>query len=524
VRGGADRRVLIRSLLDIRLSRFSLAVLATVSVLATVVIITNGSGHTTAQLTALAALREPVAQAQTVAPAAPATAHTTSSAPASHGSSSPGSGSGASPPPSSSGSGSGSGSGSDGGSANSDTNTGGGSDDNSTGTTPATTTTPAATSTLPKVSHVFEIALSTTTYKAAFADKSAAPYLHSLEAKGTLLRGYESLGHGELADYLATVSGQAPNAATSAGCTKYQEFRQGVVAKSNGLVPGIGCVYPETALTIGDQVTAKGATWKAYIADMGKQTCSHPNSGAVDDALLPGAESTYDTRHNPFIYFHSLLDLGDCASDDQDLTHLSAALAHKSRTARFSFIAPGACEDAAATATTAPSTTTTTTTSTTSSTPTSSTPTSSTTPAETTTPTVTETTTTTTTSTTGTTSTETDATPAPVVGCPAGQPVGIPAEDAFLKLWVPRILASPAYKDDGVLILAFAGERGRHPGGVSRTGALVISARTKKGKVVSTAYRPYSLLRTVEDMLGDTALAHAQSAPSFAKTILHSNV
>ena len=50
---------MIRSLLDIRLSRFSLAVLATVSVLATVVIITNGSSHTAAQLTALAALREP---------------------------------------------------------------------------------------------------------------------------------------------------------------------------------------------------------------------------------------------------------------------------------------------------------------------------------------------------------------------------------------------------------------------------------------------------------------------------------
>jgi hypothetical protein len=135
-----------------------------------------------------------------------------------------------------------------------------------------------------------------------------------------------------------------------------------------------------------------------------------------------------------------------------------------------------------------------------------------------------QTTTTTTTSTTGTASTGTDATPAPAVGCPAGQPVGIAAEDAFLKLWVPRILASPAYKDDGVLILAFAGEPGRHPGRVSRTGALVISGHAKKGKVVSTAYQPYSLLRSLEDMLGDTALAHAQAAPSFAQAILHKSV
>jgi phosphatidylinositol-3-phosphatase len=516
----------MRSLLDIRLSRFSLAVLAAVSVAATVVIITNGTGHTAAQLTALAALREPVAKAQTPTPAAPASPGTTSNPTAPGDSGSSGSGSGASSPASGTDSGADSGSGSDGGTDSSDTgsDTGGGTDTSGSGddgTTPATTTTPTAASNLPKVSHVFEIALSTTSYAAAFADKSAAPYLHSLEAKGTVLRGYESLGHGELADYLATVSGQEPNAATSAGCTTYQEFRTGAVAKSNGLVPGNGCVYPETALTIGDQVTAKGATWRAYIADMGKQTCSHPDSGAVDDAVLPGTESGYDTHHNPFVYFHSLLDLGDCASDDQDLTHLSSALAHKSAAAKLSFIAPGACEDAAATTTTDPTTTTTPSSTTSSISTTSSTLTTST---QTTTSTAPETTTTPTTSTTATESTPTDATPAPAAGCPAGQPVGIAAEDVFLKRWVPRILASPAYKDDGVLILAFAGERGHHPGGASRTGALVISPHTTKGKVVSTAYEPYSLLRSVEDMLGYTALARAQAAPSFAQAVLHKNL
>ncbi|HEY6526095.1 MAG TPA: hypothetical protein VIY10_20085 [Solirubrobacteraceae bacterium] len=520
---------MIRSLLDIRLSRFSLAVLATVSVLSTVVIITNGSSHTAAQLTALAALRQPpVATAQTPTPAAPAPAGTTPNS--SDASGSAGSGSAASPPPS----GSGSDSGGDSGTGDAGTDTSTGSDDGSDGTTAATTTTsttPTASSTLPKVSHVFEIALSTTSYATAFADKSAAPYLHSLEAKGTLLRGYESLGHGELADYVATVSGQAPNAATSAGCTKYLEFRQGVVANANGLVPGAGCVYPETALTIGDQVTAKGTTWKAYIADQGKQTCSHPNSGAVDDAVLPGTEPGYDTRHNPFIYFHSLLDLGDCASDDQDLTHLSAALAHKSATAKFSFIAPGACEDAAASSSAPTSTTTTTTTSPTTTSQTTSTTSTSSAVTETTTTTATSPasttstagTSTTGTSTTGTASTGAAVTPAPAVGCPAGQPVGIAAEDAFLKVWVPRILASPAYKDDGVLVLAFAGEPGRHPGRPVHTGALVLSHYTPKGKVIATTYEPYSLLRSIEDMLGDTALAHAQSAPSFAQTILHTN-
>ena len=84
MRDGPDRRRLIRSLLDIRLSRFSFAVLAAVSVLATVVIITDGSGHTAAQLTALAALRQPpVAKAQTVTVAAAASTDATSGAAAS---------------------------------------------------------------------------------------------------------------------------------------------------------------------------------------------------------------------------------------------------------------------------------------------------------------------------------------------------------------------------------------------------------------------------------------------------------
>jgi hypothetical protein len=511
----------IRSLLDIRLSRFSLAVLAAVSVLATVVIITAGNGHTAAQLTALAALHEPVAaQTRTVTVAAAPSTATTSDSPAAGDSGSSGSGSGDSS--AASGSGSDSGSDSDAGSSDAGTDTGDSGDGGDDSTTPATTTTPTPASTLPKVHHVFEIALSTTSYAAAFADKPTAPYLHALEAKGTLLRGYQSLGHGELADYLAMISGQGPNAATSAGCTTYLEFRQGVVAKSNGLVPGAGCVYPETALTIGDQVTAKGATWKAYIADMGKQTCSHPNSGALDDAVLPDTESGYDTRHNPFIYFHSLLDLGDCASDDQDLSHLSSALAHKSTTAKLSYIAPDACEDAAATVASTVASSPTTGTSTTSTTSGETTPSAA---SETTTTTTSTTTSTSTTATaTGTTTSGTTVTPSATVGCPADRPVGIAAEDAFLKQWVPRILASAAYKDDGVLILAFAGERGRHPGHVVRTGALVLSHYAKKGTVISKAYTPYSLLRSVEDMLGDTALAHAQAAPSFAQAILHKSL
>jgi hypothetical protein len=512
VRSGAGRH-LIRSLLDIRLSRFSMALLACLSVVATVLIITSGQGRTPAQMAALAALHErPVTIAQATTPAAPASATTPAATGSGSALASTGSGSADSASSDSSDAGAdASGESSDSGASDSDSSdagdsdSGSGSDDTSTGaSTAGTTSAAAATSDLPKVGHVFEIALSTPSYAAAFGHGSAAPYLRSLTAKGTLLSGYESLGSSELADDLALVSGQGPNSDTSAGCATYTEFPQAVVAKANGLVPGKGCVYPETALTIGDQVSATGHVWKAYVADMGTQTCSHPNSNAVDDLALTGTEPGYDTRHNPFIYFHSLLDLGDCATDDVDLSKLPAALAKKSRTAMFSYIAPGQCADAvpptgAGTATDPANTTTTSTTTSTTSTST-------------------------TLASTSTTSTSTTAapgaTPAAADPCPAGQPVGIAAEDAFLKLWVPRILASPAYRQNGVLVISFAGAGVKRAAHGIRTGALVLSRYAKKGTTLHTVYRPYSLLRSVEDMLGDTPLAHAKSAPSFAQAVL----
>ena len=311
-----------------------------------------------------------------------------------------------------------------------------------------------------------------------------------------LLTGFESLGSSELADYLAMVSGQGPNADTSGGCTTYADFPQTVAAQPDGLVPGDGCVYPETALTIGDQVTASGHTWKAYIADMGAQTCVHPNSNAVADSTLPGTQPGYDTAHNPFIYFHSLLDLGDCANDDQDLSRLGVALARRSRTATFSFIAPGACDDPASAGATSPAATTPTTTTTSSTT-------------SSTSATTTSSSTTSSTSTAPTTSTgAVESSP-----CPAGEATGIAAENAFLRLWVPRILASPAYRHNGVLIIAFAAAGQRESAREVRTGALVLSRFAPRGRQLRRAVGPYSLLRSVETMLGYKPLAHARTAP-----------
>jgi hypothetical protein len=85
---------------------------------------------------------------------------------------------------------------------------------------------------------------------------------------------------------------------------------------------------------------------------------------------------------------------------------------------------------------------------------------------------------------------------------------------------VPKILASPAYRDNGVLVIALAGAGVKRPGKATPTGALVISRWTHHHRTIATKYQPYSLLHSVEDMLGATPLAHAKQAPSFAAAVL----
>ncbi|HTU31326.1 MAG TPA: hypothetical protein VMF07_18180 [Solirubrobacteraceae bacterium] len=522
----------MRRLPDIRFSRSALVLIAIVSGLATFVILHGNRGRSPVQLAALAALRD---KPHAPPAATTSTASTSATSPAGSGSSGgTGSGSGGS---ASSGSGSGGGGGFSGGSGGSGGGGGsslpgtsvpsggsgsGSTETSTTSTTQSSTTTAKQTSDVPKLKHVFEIMLSAPSYKAAFGHGSTLTALHSLIHKGTLLSGYKTLGAGELADELAAVSGQAPNHDTKRGCTSYVDFPTSAVANKAGLVPGNGCVYPDTALTIGDQVTASGATWGAYVADMGKETCVHPNSGAVDNTLPTGAEPGYDTRHNPFIYFHSLLDLGDCASDDVDLSQLPKALAHPAKTPAFAYVAPDACADGDPTmaSTTTSTSTTATTPSATATTP-STTVTTDTTPAvaSTTSATTSATSSTTTAATTSTTATTSAAATTPA-GCPTTSPSGLAAENAFLKTWVPKILHSGAYRHGGALVIAFT-RSGAATGHPSRAGALILSPDARAGAKFATAQTPYSLLRFDEDALHLTPpLAHAKAAKGLAAAVL----
>jgi hypothetical protein len=302
-----------------------------------------------------------------------------------------------------------------------------------------------------KIGHVFVIALTGSGVDQTFAPSSPATYLvQRLRPRGTLLDNYVPLGSADLPNYLAFAGGRAPTPEMQSECPTYSD-----VAHQTG------CVLPNTELSLADQITASGRSWRAYEEDMasgptGVQTCRHPDSGAADDTLHGRPGDGYATRHNPFVYFHSLLDLGDCLANDVALDQFGKDLGALRTTPNLAFIAPNLCNDG----------------------------------------------------------TETP--------CADGSPGGLAATDAFLAQWVPQILRSKAYRHDGLLMIAFLSGPPGADAAVAppRTGVLLLSRYAKPGATIDTPYDAFGLLRSVEDLFALDPLAKAGSATSFVKPAL----
>src|SRR5215472_7469127 len=99
---------------------------------------------------------------------------------------------------------------------------------------------------LPPIRHVFLLLLENQSYGVTFGKDSPAPYLaHTLPARGALLTQYYAIGHASLGNYIALLSGQAPNEATQLDCATYADFRpSGGGLDAHGQLAGSGCVYP----------------------------------------------------------------------------------------------------------------------------------------------------------------------------------------------------------------------------------------------------------------------------------------
>jgi hypothetical protein len=199
----------------------------------------------------------------------------------------------------------------------------------------------------PPIRHVFTIVLENKSYDETFGPNSPAPYLSTqLTAQGELLTNYYGIGHNSLDNYIALVSGQAPNVVAQSDCQFYQDFTpgSGVQVDVNGQAVGQGCVFPAEVQTVANQLAARQLSWRGYMEDM-STPCLHPVLNTQDQTQTAQVGDQYAARHNPFVYFHSIIDTPSCAANNVSLTQLPADLMHYATTPNYVFITPNLCND-----------------------------------------------------------------------------------------------------------------------------------------------------------------------------------
>ena len=377
-----------------------------------------------------------------------------------------------------------------------------GSTSSPTTSTPAPSTTSESTG-LPAIHHVFVIVLENQGYDNTFGDPSADPYLATaLPASGALLSDYYGIGHNSNDNYIALISGQAPNPSNQADCPVFADFPPTATVAGDGQISDSGCVFPTSVTTLANQMDQAHLTWKGYMEDMGNiasrepAVCGHPAVGTPDltERAVPG--DGYATRHDPFVYFHSIIDntslcrthvvpLGSTtgalpAGAPAGVTGLATDLKSMSTTPDFSFITPNLCNDGH---------------------------------------------------------------DAPCVN-QQGSASGLTNVDTFLQTWVPMITSSPAFKKDGLLEVTFdeadtdggnpanataccnevPGPASSQPGitgpGGGRTGTVLLSPFIRGGTTTSVPYNHFSTLATVEDIFGLSKLAQAKTvSATFGKDV-----
>jgi phosphatidylinositol-3-phosphatase len=348
----------------------------------------------------------------------------------------------------------------------------------------------------PPIKHVWVIELENESLGYTFgpSGRKFAPYLtRTLVSEGALLRNYYGIGHDSLDNYVAEISGQSGNYELNEDCGIFAPFIQFGGENFDkwtkyGQLSGEGCVFPRYVDTIAGQLTTHHLTWLEYAQDMGNDprrdgtvmtrsgpACGHPRLGAVDltDSTSP-ANDSYATRHNPFMYFESIIaNQAYCNSHVLSFRPLAHDLKRIATTPNYSFITPNTCYDGH-----------------------------------------------------------------DWPKCQNGSPGRLPKVNQFLKTWIPRIMASPAYRRNGLIMIMFdesgddsnataccgevdglgyddpshpnMNEVGLYGPGGGRVGAVLLSRYIRPGTVSNHPYNHFSQLRSFEDLFGLGHLGDAQ--------------
>ena len=338
---------------------------------------------------------------------------------------------------------------------------------------------PAAAPKLPAIKHVFLIVLSDEPYAAVFGPESKAPYLaHALEKRGELLVRYYAVAHQQLANGIALISGQGPTPATAANCPSYAPLAPAAIG-SDEQVTGEGCVYPPTTPTLPGQLEVKRLTWRAYL--QGTDEAGAGASACAHPAIGQPDPSSAPASASPYATFRNPFvyfeGLSGSPSCAADDVGFSALSADLASAKRTPSLSYIVPDRCH------------------------------------------------------------DGSPGP---CPGGGPGGLPAADEMLQQIVPKILASPAYKQGGLLAITVdeapsSGEftdsssccaqpsfpnmpppsgpaAALGPEGGGQVGALLLSPFVKGKSTSQEPYNHFSLLRTIEDLFGLKHIGYAGSA------------
>jgi Phosphoesterase family len=219
------------------------------------------------------------------------------------------------------------------------------------------------------IKHVWLIILENKSYDATFTGLNQNSYLwKTLPAQGVLLKNYYGTGHSSQDNYLAMVSGQAPNEDTQEDCAISNKLigpNSDIISQGNILTDKNygqmdspanasqpsganaplgqnGCTYPTAVPTLFNQLNAAGESWKGYAQDIGgaqtpgstsfvpdtvpnreAATCAGPGTAANNPDTNPTSMSSnfpagvttftaaqandqYVAKHFPFPWFEGL--------------------------------------------------------------------------------------------------------------------------------------------------------------------------------------------------------------------------
>jgi hypothetical protein len=321
---------------------------------------------------------------------------------------------------------------------------------------------------LSEIGHVFLIVLSDEPYASDFGPESKATYLaQALAKKGELLPRYDAIAHEHLPNGIALLSGQGPSAQTAADCPVYTTFAPGAAA-SDEQVLGDGCAYPLAVKTLPGQLTAKRKTWRAYVQGTDEAGATTPACAhPAIGASDPTAAGGAYATYRNPFVYFQSLTISTTCTTED--VGLGDLAGDLAGPAAKTPTLSYIVPDRCH-----------------------------------------------------------DASPVP---CTAGSPSGPADADSLLQQIVPKILASKAYKKDGLLVITsdeapssgeladstsccgqpaypnFTSSGFGHGGGA--VGALLLSPFIKGGAISQETYNHYSLLKTIEDAFGLAHLGYA---------------